>query len=286
MVNFSPLQLRTAETGKILPLGTYEPDTYLVPISPSGNSILSSLLVLSLTPGASVTVNYFQTTSANEQEERTVMMGHLPVTVASLSADQILVTRIHNKVYAEIIVAGGPCRIGLFGTVVSSVASDIDSALKRDGQVANLLVDKGIPVLGLDDDGTFKILPFVDGRIPVEATIVIATGAPVSVSGATSSVPTGLQVDVLSYLVPVGKRLTIHRLDFGGNNIARYSAVADALAIDQSWTWFSGPLWGCFDFGPSGARFAAGVTVKVQAIHSRPNPGDFSARLSGILENA
>lgn len=165
-ITFSPLLLKTAETGKILPLDTYVPDTYLVPIQSAGNSLLSSLLVLSLASGASVTVNYFQTTSANEQEERTIMVGHQPITAASVSADQILITRIHNKVYAEIIVTGGPCRLGVFGTVVSSFATDTEAALKRDGQPSNLLTDRGSPVVIRDTTTGLWELWEGEGGIP------------------------------------------------------------------------------------------------------------------------
>lgn len=149
-VILSPIILRESESTTLIPLGVYAPETYELLIQPNGNSLLSSLLVLELDLGASVTVNYWQTTSGNETEERSELTGHEPVTTTSNQAGQVLVTRIHNKVYAEIIVAGGNARFGLYGSVVSSFATDLEAALKKDGQPAELDTDRGLPIVVLN----------------------------------------------------------------------------------------------------------------------------------------
>lgn len=138
--------LRNAESNTIFPLQVYAPETYELFIQPNGNSLLSSLLVLELDLGATVTVNYWQTTSGNETQERTNLAGHDPISVTSTSADQVLVTRIHNKVYIEVIVTGGNARFGIYASVVSSFATDLEAALKKDEQPAELATDRGLPL--------------------------------------------------------------------------------------------------------------------------------------------
>lgn len=142
----APVFLREGQTGSIFPLVIYEPGSYTVLVQPSGNSILSSLLVLGLDPGASVAVHYYQTTSADETEERSDIVSHEPLTVPAAHAHQILVTRIHSKVYVELVVTGGRARLGVMGSVVSSFATDLETALKRSGQDVVPETDKGIPV--------------------------------------------------------------------------------------------------------------------------------------------
>ena len=134
MITLPTIILRDTESNNVFPLKYYAPETYELIIQPNGNSLLSSLLVLELDPGASVTVNYWQTTSGTEAQERTNLVSHETVTTTSTAANQLLVTRIHNKVFAEVIVAGGNAKFGIYASVVSSFATDLEAALKKDEQ--------------------------------------------------------------------------------------------------------------------------------------------------------
>jgi hypothetical protein len=163
-VILSPVILRERESNTLFPLRVYTPETYELLIQPNGNSLLSSLLVLELDPGASVTVNYWQTTSGNEIEERTDLTGHGTISVTDTAANQTLVTRIHNKVYAEVIVTGGNARFGIYGSVVSSFATDLEAALKKDGQPSDLPNDRGLPIVVLNTTtGEYEIWEGEDG---------------------------------------------------------------------------------------------------------------------------
>jgi hypothetical protein len=170
---FPALVAQNFQTLRVLPLGEYAPDTYVIPIQPNGNSLLSSLLVLTVGVGVTVTVNYFQTTAGNEFEERTEITSHEVVSVGSTQASQILVTRIHSKVFAEVIVSGGSATLGLTTTVVSTVANEIDAALKKDGQPGNLLTDLGLPILTYDESaGEFYFLRSQGGALALSSDAI------------------------------------------------------------------------------------------------------------------
>lgn len=170
------INIRGNDSFDILPLATYSAGTKLVKIDFAGNSLLSTLFVRSITSG-SVTVNYFDyTTSGGDTTERYDLQGHTTPTPGILP-DRILVTQLHNKAVAEIILTG-TAEIGVYGTIVDFSASDIDSALVKEEQIANLLLDKGLisayynPSDGkyyfgrIDDDGNIcvKNTPGISGN--------------------------------------------------------------------------------------------------------------------------
>lgn len=170
------INIRGKDSFEILPLATYTAGTRLVKIDFQGNSLLSTLFVPSITSGT-VTVNYFDfTTSGGDATERYDLQGHTTPTPGILP-DRILVTQLHNKAVAEIIVTG-TAAVGVYGTIVDFSASDIDNALVKDEQIANLLIDKGLiqafynPSDGkyhfgrIDDDGNIctKNVPGISGN--------------------------------------------------------------------------------------------------------------------------
>ncbi len=206
-VTLSPIILREKESNTLFELRTYTPNTYELLIQPNDNSLLSSLLVLELDPGASVTVNYWQTTSGREGEERTDLVGHETVTTTSTQASQVLVTRIHNKVFAEVIVAGGNARFGIFGTAVSSFATDLEAALKKDEQDSDLAIDRGIPLVVLDPNtGKWQIWEGEDGvpavRLLGDVQVSLASVTTPSIINAT--LPDN--VTEVALTIPLGTR--------------------------------------------------------------------------------
>lgn len=170
------INIRGKDSFEILPLATYTAGTKLIKIDFQGNSLLSTLFVKSITSGT-VEVNYFDfTTSGGDTTERYDLQGHTTPTPGILP-DRILVTQLHNKAVAEVILTG-TAEIGVYGTIVDFSASDLDSALVKEGQIVNLLIDKGIisayynPTSGtynfgrIDDDGNIcvKNTPGISGN--------------------------------------------------------------------------------------------------------------------------
>jgi hypothetical protein len=197
--------LKTSQTSRILEYQTWAPGTYTIPIQPNGNSLLSSVLVTDVGAAGTVKVNYFQTTAANEQIERTNLTGHPLISTASTSARQTLVTKIHSKIFAEIIISGNDVVVGLLVTIVSSFASDLDAALKLDQQDVDLGVDRGMPLAVYDVTNEKWVFLRTDAS---GALITAATFSPPvankTVSGFAAIGPAG-SADVLSYTIPSGK---------------------------------------------------------------------------------
>lgn len=153
-------------TRDVFKLETLGPGTHIKTLEIRGNAILSSLYVKSIDVGATIKVNYFQTTSGTVPDgERFDLNSH--ALISTTGTDQIAVTRIHNKPVVEVIITGGTVEFGLYLTVNDELATDIDAALVSDGQVANLANDKGIPIACYDEaTGEWLII-----RCPLPVTI-------------------------------------------------------------------------------------------------------------------
>ena len=233
-VILSPIILRERESNTLIPLGVYAPETYELLIQPNGNSLLSSLLVLSLDPGASVTVNYWQTTSGLETEERTDLTGHGTISVTDTAANQTLVTRIHNKVYAEIIVAGGNARFGIYGSVVSSFATDLEAALKLDQQPVDIQRDKGIPISVYDTvNGKWVFLRTDASGALITSATLSPTFANTNVAGVASIAPSGVS-DVVTYTVPSGKSFSLMSARASATGDFKHELLLDGTTISSA----------------------------------------------------
>lgn len=127
-----------------------------------GNSILSTVYVHQIDPGATVKVRYLEATTGEIQGEELELNAHADITVAGNPPSKILVTRIHNKPICEVTVENGSAQFGVYATVVGSDASDIDSALQLEGSIVDFVIHKGIPIAGVDDSNAWKFARFTD----------------------------------------------------------------------------------------------------------------------------
>jgi hypothetical protein len=167
IVDLPLVQIKEFETQTLFPLREVGPGTYHTQLQIEGNSILSSLLVTHVSPDASIQVNYFQTTTGDEDEERTPLVNHTPKTTGSMAADTIIVARVHLKPVCEVIITGGTVTFGLMVTMVSAFASDIESSLFKDGYFVNG-TERGIPLMTFDDaSGQMKFMKSKGGNLIV-----------------------------------------------------------------------------------------------------------------------
>lgn len=164
----SPTILKLGESNSVIKMGPFAAGTYYAHIQPNNNAMLSSLLVTSCPVGCSVTVNYFQTTSENENVERSDLISHNLLTSPSNQADQILVTKIHNKVFAELVVTGGTVVCGLYATAVSYSVGDFEGQFRYNMEQANLGADQGLPIMGVNRDENYEFLPIADNCLPIK----------------------------------------------------------------------------------------------------------------------
>lgn len=171
-VTFLPMvQVQRFDSAAIVPRGTYVVGQYIVPIQPVGNSLLSSLIYKS--GSGTLSVSYYQLTVFNEGEEKTELSRHTVLSSPNLQADQILSSRIHNRLFAEILITGGSVEFGVVATVVDQFASDLDASLRKEGQPFNLNADKGLITSSIDTQSdTIELLKSKKGVLRTTTALV------------------------------------------------------------------------------------------------------------------
>ena len=190
---------------ELVPLGTYSVDTYERKLELKGNSLISSVFVKSMAVGSTVKVRYWDTSVGTNYNERYDLNEHITITPAMLGPNgfthRITVTKIHNKPVVEVIVTGGAVEFGVYGTMVSSFATDLDEALRYEGDTVDLTRDKGLaPIIYDEATGTWK---FVRGNNGVQI-VQVYSGDPVHLQGAGTTVAS-VWTSYISSTVPVGK---------------------------------------------------------------------------------
>jgi hypothetical protein len=101
-------------------------------------------------------------------------------------------------------------------------------------------------------------------------------------------VPNGSEQVIASYAVPAGKTFFMALAEAFGSNVATFRVDIDGQTVAKGRTWFNGGLGVNFSFNDSrglGLKVDGGKTIEVMGVHSRPNPGDFEARILGVLKN-
>lgn len=217
MANEQLIRLALYETSAVVPVQVFAPATHTIKLHAEGNSLLSTVYVKSLDPGASVLVKYwdFGPGEGENPGERIELAEHALINTANTS-DRLTVSALHNKPRIEIIVAGGNAEVGVYVSVVSTFASDLDSALKKHLQNANLLTDKGLVGMGYDaTSGKFYFLPIEGGALKVTGDMSIEEAgekfAIESTSGQVASANSQINITAIE-TVPSGKVWRLHKL--------------------------------------------------------------------------
>lgn len=232
----SPItRLDSFSSNALVPLQTFEPETYFQKTLSQGNSLLSTVVVTQMDPGATVLVRYYDFTLASDDGERYNLQAHALITAPNIPGepDRILVTKLHDKPVVEIIVANGSVKLGVYVTVVQSFASDLDSALVKDAQIANLLRDKGMPMVTYDDNqGKFFILRSENGVLPIS---VSEAGDAVYDSFVGVTTP-GVEQALISSVVPTGKMRKITSAVVSSRSYGSYYVLAGSDIIGSGRT--------------------------------------------------
>ena len=215
-----------------------------------GNSLLSSVFVKATTGSPTLDVNYYETTSGSElNERRNITDAHPIITAASTSPDQRLLTPFHNKVFCEIIIGGtGTMEFGIYVTVVSSFASLLDRALKNHLEGVDLVLDQGMPFALQDPvDGLWYLAKGDKGCLTVNGNVsVVPEGTSIFTDAQTATTP-GVEQTIFSFSVPalttrkmstlsVSCRLpTTFNLEAGGATIATGRTGAGSPNAEFNW---------------------------------------------------
>jgi len=202
----STLSLGENKTGNPFPLESRGPGTYRTKLAIRGNSLLSSVFVKSISAGATLKVNYWDTTTGTEQSpERYDLTSHDLITDTDAGTTfRITVPRIHFKPQIEAIVTGGTVEFGIHVTVVQTFVSDIDNALIRDGDTFVSTTNKAIPIACLDETtGELYFVRCTNGLLPTSGG---APGIPkqFTTTNGLETTP-GTEQTIISETVPTGK---------------------------------------------------------------------------------
>lgn len=287
----SVVQLIEFQSGEIFERQSRGAGTYIQIAEIRGNSILSSIFVRSITAGATLKINYYDTTTSPELGQRFELVGHDIITdaIAPLTTLRTLVTRIHHKIVAEAIVTGGAIDFSLYATVVSSTASDLDSALNLDGATWDPATDKGLAVMCLDrTTGILDFLPCEDGALKVTGTVdtvIGSLGTVKSLFAESLALASNASVDIITYTVPPATTAYLILGEVSGTNIATFDVKLNGTIIARTRTYFGGDFAKAITFGKSGADglpIVAGDVIKITVTNFRPVVGDFEARLQYV----
>lgn len=127
-VDLPSVRISQFETKSILRKGTYEAGTYLVKMNIEGTSLLSSAVFLS--GSGTVKINYYNLTVFDIGQERTDISSHRMLTAPNTRADTIMLSNIHERLHAEIIITGGPVELGLTGTMIEQPIPNAEIGFK------------------------------------------------------------------------------------------------------------------------------------------------------------
>ena len=237
------LRLGQFESKAIVVLETRPVGVYIQKMAVAGNSILSTVFVESLGAGGSVSVEYFDYGVGSDAGEIVTLNSHATVST-SVTSNRILVTNFHDKPYIQMTVTGASVRFGIYASVVLSTASDIDNALKKDGETVILASDKGIPQVIYDTvAGQWKFAIGVAGVQDVNivgSASIVNNGLPVFFEAAAITTPGTLQT-LISYTVPVSKTFNLLQVLLACRQEASFQIYGDGNLIGSGRTGAASP---------------------------------------------
>ena len=238
-----------------------------IPLLITGNSLLSSVFVKSMTGSPTLDVNYFETTSGlRPDERRDIGDPHPTITAAAVAPDQRLLTPFHNRVFCEVIVGGtGSVEFGITATVVSSFASLLDRALKNHLEGVDLALDQGMPfVLQDPDDGLWYLAKGKQGCLTIDGNVTtLPPGDGTFVDVQTVTTP-GVEQTLFSFAVPAGKTRNLTSLKVSCRLPTNFYLTAGGATIASGRTGAGNPN-AKFDWSPV-RGIAAGTTVELKML--------------------
>lgn len=183
-----------------------------------GNAILTTLTVFQIDLGANILVEYLDYTQGSETQTENYLPLNAHPLMTGAGASKILVPRIHNKPFLRVTITGGTVMFGIYASVNSNSASDIDNALKVDGATATLLSDKGLQTLVYDPvEGKYYFLRGSQGVAKVYVTNPLSisnfVGVPNNIKYSDLTDLAGNETSLFTYTVPVGTRLHLHGMN-------------------------------------------------------------------------
>lgn len=259
------LRFSQYESKAIVPLGTRSAGVYEQKMAVAGNSLLSSVFVEYADVGASVLVEYYDSSTGSDAGEEYFLAAHDPMSSA-VSTTRILVSNLHDKPIVRCTVTGGNVRFGVYASVVLTSASDIDNALQRENEQTNLVLDKGMPVMVYDEiNGVWRFARGEGGIQDVRVVGNIQIGEPgeaLFVDSSDTTTP-GSEQSLMTYTVPALKTMNLLSVQIVCRQETSFQIYGDSTLIGSGRTGASSPN---VNFVYRVARsFAAGKLIEVKA---------------------
>lgn len=272
MAELKPLRLNQFQTSIALPLELRVSDTYSRRLVLSGNSLLSTLYVTSIDPGATVQVTYWEYTTGEQTGERRDIKEHPLIDAANFSTvtpHVLIVAPFHREPQLEVIVTGGSATFSVYLTCLTSFASAQDNSLILDGTTFDPVNNLAQPVACLDEDtGTLNFLRCKDGVIPTDP---IYLGTAFRESGSFTPTVPGTDELMTSFTVTSTSRL-ISTIRVTGRQPGRWRLLADSALVCSGRIGSATPN-DSFDFMPR-ESLANGALVELKfESRNTPSPG-------------
>jgi hypothetical protein len=258
-----------------LPLEEREVGSYTIPFEIDGNSILSTVFVESLDPGASVKVWYTDSTTGIDVGEEYFLAAHPEM--FAFGNTRLTVTRIHNKPRLNVEVIGGKVKFSVYITVVDSFASDLDQALQVDQETVVFDRDKGMPIMAVTLDGKFVFLRTEgDGTLSINSPG--SKGDLQSILGSANNVAANIETSIIS-LVSTGSEL--FKIEVDSENVSTFRVYINGVLNAEKGTYYASPLNTefCYSGGSKGVLIPAGAEILVTGVHKNPSACRMTARI-------
>jgi len=195
------------EAMTVMPLAIRGPGTYNHKMQIEGGGLLSTLFVRSFDVGATVTVNWYESTTGEDQGEATLITSHtMP---PAMAANKITLSSIHNKPYAVVTIAGGTVDFGLYATVYPASGSSVITGdvsilgLKNGGRVTEVTLNSvtwtALPAAALTDRNAIAVqnMSATEVKVNYDSTTVGYVGMAILASGGERQYD--IQDDIILY---------------------------------------------------------------------------------------
>jgi hypothetical protein len=160
------IRLGIYDTIALVPVSSFPAGDYLIKSATYSNSILSTLWVKEIDPGAEILCRWYDIGpgSGSMPGEKIYIAAHKLISTSDTS-DRRLVSGIHNKAFLEISITGGNATFGVYITAVSSFPQE---APFREGQEALLTTDAGSAIAVYDEaENKYYFLRGDNGKLEV-----------------------------------------------------------------------------------------------------------------------
>ena len=223
----------------------------------AGNSLLSTVYVNAISAGGSVEVDYFDFTTGFDEGELNELKSHLALNTAP-SYNKILVSNCHDKIVMRLTVVGA-VEFSVYGTVVNSTVSDLDAALVQEAQAVNFILDKAVPVAGLDtDSNVWRFLRMdKDGSLFVKSVTNFTAR-----KYASKTIAKGVLDTVISYSPTAETKIV--KVLVGGNGLGEFEVKVNGVSWAKGRSHWANPQI-YFDLGA--LELAIGDTMTVDALN-------------------